>query len=105
MPKMPEKDLGTWYALWIAVPEPIKAAIMTFMLSVVVAIQDKDASWRGRIMRVSVGTMLILMSANGFQAAGMSDGWGYAMGVIVGLFGLEQFKVWVKRWADSQVPK
>jgi hypothetical protein len=105
MPKMPEKDLGTWYALWMAVPEPIKAAIMTFMLSVVVAIQDKDATIRGVMMRVSVGTTLILMASNGFQAAGMSSGWGYFLGALIGLFGLEQFKVWVKRWADSQVPK
>ena len=103
MDNMPEKDPGTWFALWNAVPEPIKAAIMTFILSAVVAVQDKDVTWRGVTMRVSVGTILILMASNGFQAAGMSNGWGYGLGALVGLFGLEQFKVWVKHWTDKQV--
>jgi hypothetical protein len=99
----PEKDPSTWYALWASVPEPFKAAMMTFTLSAVVSIQDKDVTWRGVLMRVSVGTTLILMASNGFQAAGLSDGWGYFFGALIGLFGLEQFKVWVKRYTDKAV--
>ena len=100
---MADRDPGTWYALWATVPEPVKAALMTMILSAIVSLQDKDETLRGMLMRVSVGTTLILMASNGFQAAGMSDGWGYLMGVLVGLFGLEQFKVWVKKWADKKV--
>jgi hypothetical protein len=103
MKKMPERDPGTWYAMWAAIPEPVKAALMTFILSAVVAVQDKDVTWRGVLMRVSVGTVLILMASNGFQAAGLSNGWGYFFGALIGLFGLEQFKVWVKHWADKKV--
>jgi hypothetical protein len=107
MQNMPEKDLGTWYAIWMSIPEPIKAAVMTFALSLIVSIQDKDATLRGVLMRVTVGTTLILMASNGFQAAGMSNGWGYFLGALVGLFGLEQFKVWVKKWTEKtlDVPK
>ena len=103
MQNMPEKDPGTWYAVWMSIPEPLKAAIMTFILSAIVSIQDKDATFRGVLMRVTVGTTLILMASNGLQAAGLSVGWGYFLGVLIGLFGLEQFKVWVKHWADKRL--
>ena len=100
---MADRDPGTWYAIWVSIPEPIKAALMTMVLSAIVSVQDKDITWRGVFMRVSVGTTLILMASNGFQAAGLSNGWGYFLGVLIGLFGLEQFKVWVKHWADKQI--
>ena len=102
---MPEKDPGTWYAIWMSIPEPLKAALMTFILSAIVSVQDKDETMRGILMRMTVGSTLIFMVSSGFQAAGMSDGWGYCFGVLIGLFGLEQFKVWVKHWADKRLDK
>jgi lambda family phage holin len=100
--KMPEKDPGTWYALWATIPEPAKAAILNVLLGALMAFRNKERTFAGSILEVTVGGVLTFMAGSAVEAFGLSTGWCYAIGGAVAVFGVEKVKDFAAKVAERK---
>jgi len=77
--KVPEKNPSSWIAVWDALPEPARAAIIGAAVSFFrVMYDDKEPRWLRRVFEVALCAALGFTVSYAVTAMGFSSGWGGA---------------------------
>lgn len=105
---MPEKDPSLWItvlaALWNALPEPIKAAIIATLVALVrVMYDDREPRTLRRLLEAALCGAIALCIASLSEAIGLPSGYATFAGGAVGLLGAEQVREWARRIAQRRV--
>lgn len=103
---MPHNNPHTWAAMWEALPEPIRAAILgTAVAALRILYDGREPRWVRRALEAVLCGAIALAVAYGAAAVGLSEGWGTFLGAAVGLFGADQVREWGRRVAERRVCK
>ena len=105
----PTKDPSLLVAFWTMLPEPAKAAIMNFVLGAVMAFRNRDKTFIQGTLEVTAGALITLVAGHTCAMFGLSPGWSYAISGALAIFGVDQCKALVLKFAtkkvdDGQIP-
>lgn len=101
---MPEKDPSNWAAVWEAVPEPVKAAILSTLIAAMRILYDgKEPRPIRMALESGLCGMIALGVYYGVAAMGLPPGIGVFFGAAVGLFGADQVRAWGRAFAQRKV--
>lgn len=98
----PSSDPNVLAQLWASVPEPLKAAVMNVMLSTVMAFRNGQRTFWTSFWEVTGGGLITFMAGSAVEAFGLSNGWCFAIGGAVAVFGIDQVKAFASKWADKK---
>jgi len=98
----PTGDPNVLAQLWASIPEPIKAAIMNVALSTVMAFRNSERTFWTSFWEVSAGGIITFMAGSAVEAFGLSNGWCFAIGGAVAVFGIDQVKAFAARFAEKK---
>jgi lambda family phage holin len=99
----PTGDPNVIAQLWAAVPEPLKAATMNVVLSTVMAFRNSERTFWTSFWEVSAGGIITFMAGSAVEAFGLSNGWCFAIGGAVAVFGIDQVKAFASKLADKKI--
>lgn len=107
---MREKDPTTWVGLWDALPEPVRAALMSTLMSIVLSFfrvmyDDKEPRWMRRAFEVALCGSLGFAVSYAVTELGLSRGWSAAAASIIGLYGVEQVREWGRALAQRRIDR
>lgn len=97
---MPEKSPEFWIAIWNALPEPIKAALLYVSLALVMAFKHDGRTLRDKITDCIAGVFLVLIGGSVVSLMGFSEGWTFALAGALGGYGIAPTKQFVKDVTD-----
>lgn len=101
---MPEKNPSSWIAVWDALPEPVRAAIIGAIVSFFrVMYDDKEPRWLRRAFEVALCAALGFTVSYAVTAMGFSSGWGGAAAGVIGVYGVEQVRSWGRALAQKRI--
>jgi lambda family phage holin len=98
----PTGDPTVLSQLWASIPEPVKAAIMNVLLSTVMAFRNSERTFWTSFWEVSAGGIITFMAGSAVEAFGLSNGWCFAIGGAVAVFGIDQVKAFAARFAEKK---
>ena len=98
----PTGDPSALSQLWESIPEPIKAAIMNVLLSTVMAFRNSERTFWTSLWEVSAGGIITFMAGSAVEAFGLSNGWCFAIGGAVAVFGIDQVKAFAAKFAEKK---
>jgi lambda family phage holin len=99
----PTSDPSALAQLWAAVPEPLKAAIMSAVLSTIMAFRNGERTLWTAFLEVTGGAVITFMAGSAVEAFGLSNGWCFAIGGAVAVFGIDQVKAFASKFAEKKV--
>lgn len=101
---VPEKNFAVWVALWESLPEPLRAAIMAWVVAMLRIVYDrKEPSWMRRLLESSLCGAIGYGVAAGAEAFGLAPGASIFFGSAVGLLGVDWVRVQARRVADKRI--
>ena len=101
---MPEKDPFIWAAIWAAMPEPMKAAIIGTAIAFLRIMYDgREPRIIRRLLESALCGAIALCVAYLTEAVGLPTGWAVFLGGAVGLIGADQVREWARRIAERHV--
>lgn len=104
MQRMPEKDPYTWAAVWAAIPEPMRAALLSSAVALLRILYDRKES---RPIRVAIESALCgclsLAVFHGVQALQWSQYLGVFLGGVIGLVGVDQVRSWARAFGNRKL--
>lgn len=100
--KMPER-VEWFFQLIGSLPEPVKAALMSFVIGLMVsyANKDDDRTTLQCVPEVLMGAFLTWGGGVVVQSLGYSGGWSYALGYVFAWFGVKKTKEWIGRLVEG----
>jgi lambda family phage holin len=98
----PTSDPSVIAQFWASLPEPLKAAVMNVALSTVMAFRNKERTFWTALLEVSGGGIITFMAGSAVEAFGLSNGWCFAIGGAVAVFGIDQVKAFAAKFADKK---
>lgn len=58
----PSKDPNAWLAVWNAIPEPAKAALLNVILGALMALKSKERTLLGATLEITIGGVLTFLA-------------------------------------------
>lgn len=98
----PSKDPGLMLQLWESLPEPVKAAILGTILSIVMAFKNDQRTIREKITDVCAMAVIVFLGGMAIELLGLSAGWTYVLSGALGGFGIGPVKAFLKSWAERK---
>lgn len=104
MPNMPpEKDLTFWVIVTAALKDHGLAGLLAFVLSYLrILYEAKEPRWDRQLLEAALGGVLVFLVGIGAEKAGLGGGWSYGVGGVVGVLGVEQVRLFARRWAERK---
>ncbi|QQP86927.1 phage holin, lambda family [Entomomonas asaccharolytica] len=103
---MPEKNPSFWGALISIFQEYGVVMCITFILSYLrISYDDKEPRIMRRLLEATIGSLIALIVGMTCTEFGLSAGWTYAVAGWIGTFGVDQMRVWARRWTDKRIDK
>lgn len=101
---MPEKDLNLWTALWAAVPDPLRAAVVGALVALIRVMYDdrEPRIWR-RLLECALCGAIALCVASGASAMGITGDIATFAGGAIGLLGADTVRTWARRIGERRV--
>lgn len=101
---MPDKDPILIAALWGALPDPVRAAIVGACVALVrVMYDDREPSIVRRLLECTLCGLIALCVASLVQALGIDGGYSTFLGGSVGLLGADQVRAWGRQVAQKRI--
>lgn len=101
---MPEKDPNNWLGLWMNMPEPIRAALMSMAIAVLRILYDgREPRVVRRVLESLLCGAITFGASSGLQAIGAETGWGVFVGGAIGLLGADKVREIGRRYANKRV--
>lgn len=98
----PSKDPGLMLQLWESLPEPVKAAILGTILSLIMAFKNDQRTLREKITDVCSMAIIVFLGGMAIELLGLSAGWTYVLSGALGGFGIGPVKAFLKGWAEKR---
>lgn len=103
---MPNKDPSIWDAIITIFREYGVVMGITFILSFLRVTRDnEEPKLIKRLLEAVIGSFIILIVGMTCKEFGMSLGWSYVASGFVGVFGVDQMRVYARRWAERRIDK
>jgi len=99
----PTSDPSVIAQFWDSLPEPLKAAVMNVALSTVMAFRNKERTFWTAFLEVTGGGLITFMAGSAVEAFGLSNGWCFAIGGAIAVFGIDQVKAFASKFAEKKV--
>lgn len=100
---MPEKDPHTLFALWAALPEPVRATVMSICIAMLRILYDgKEPRYVRRVLESLLCGAITFGASSGLHAMGAEPGWGVFIGGAVGLLGADKVREIGRRYANRR---
>lgn len=93
------------HAIWEALPEPIKAAMLYAALAFVMAFRNDERSWRDLITETIAGGILVLIAGSAISLLGLSEGWTFVLAGALGGYGLTPTKEFIRTMLEKFLHK
>lgn len=101
---MPDKYIGLWAAMWDALPDPIRAAIVGAAVALVrVMYDDREPSIVRRLLECTLCGAIALCVASLAEAMGIEGDYSTFAGGAIGLLGADTVRAWATRIAERRV--
>jgi lambda family phage holin len=101
---MPEKSLDIWYALWNALPDPVKGALVGTVVALIrVMYDDREPRLLRRLLESTLCGAIAFAVASGAEALGLHGGYSTFAGGAVGLLGADQVRAWAQIWGRKRI--
>ena len=98
---MPDKDLSFWAGIVATLREHGLIMMMTFILYYMrIQLYGDGRTWKAELLEAALGTVVIMMTAQGLQAMGINEGWTWASAIFIGLIGIDKARELIERWAS-----
>lgn len=98
----PSKDPGLMLQLWESLPEPVKAAILGTILSIIMAFKHDGRTLREKATDVGAMAIIVFLGGMAIELLGISAGWTYVLSGALGGYGLAPVKTILKGWAEKR---
>lgn len=101
---MPEKDPNNWMSLWMSLPEPARAALLSMGIAVLRILYDgREPRIVRRVLESLLCGAITFGASSGLHALGAAAGWGVFVGGAVGLLGADKVRELARRYASRRV--
>lgn len=98
----PSKDPSLFIQLWESLPEPLKAAILGTVLSIIMAFKNDQRTLREKCTDVGAMAIIVFIGGMAIELLGLSAGWTYVLSGALGGYGLAPVKAIFKAWAERK---
>lgn len=103
---MPNNDPSFWESIVTIFREYGVIMCITFILSYLTISRDgKELKMIYRLRDSFIGSLLVLITGMAFKEIGLSAGWTYVIAGFIGVYGVDTFKEYAKKWADRKLDK
>lgn len=100
---MPDKDIGFLAGLLGTLREHGVLMTMTFIISYMrIHLYSNGRTWKAELLEAMLGTIVIMMTANGLQAMEVNEGWSWGASIFVGLIGIDKAREFIELWAGRR---
>lgn len=100
---MPEKDPNNWMGLWMSLPEPIRATLLSMCIAALRIMYDgREPRVVRRVLESLLCGAITFGASSGLQALGTDGGWGVFVGGAVGLLGADKVRELGRRYANKR---
>lgn len=100
---MLDKDISFWAGIVATLREHGVMMLMTFILSYMrIQLYCNGRTWRSELLEATLGTIVIMMAANGLQAMEVNNGWAWAASIFIGLIGIDKARELIERIASKR---
>ncbi len=103
MTKMPEKDPQNWFALWNSMPDTVRAAILSTVLAIIMAMKSDGRTPSERLTDVFATPVLVVISGYSLQAMGFNESLVFVLAGVFAGYGIGPVKAVLKRWLEKKV--
>lgn len=101
---MPDKSAEFWIAAWGALPEPVKAAILAAMVSLLrVMYDDREPRYIRRFLEAALCGAIAFGIGSGVEAMGANAGMAMFLGGFIGLLGADKVRELGQRYVRRKV--
>lgn len=101
---MPEKDVSLWFASWAALPEPVKAAILSAVVAFLrVMYDDREPRIIRRLLESALCGAIAFGVGSGLEAMSVAQGMSMFLGGAIGLLGADKVREIGKRYVRRKV--
>ena len=101
---MPERDPSLWASLLLVVRDHGPAVVLAFALSYVRILYDaKESRPVRQTIEALLGALIVLVVGLTAEKFGLSNGWSYFAAGFVGILGVEQVRVFGRKWAERKI--
>lgn len=101
---MPEKNPALWVALWDALPDPVRGALLgTVVAFLRVMYDDREPRLLRRLLESTLCGAIAFAVASAAEAMGLHGGYSTFAGGAVGLLGADQVRAWAQRWGQKRI--
>ncbi|KON79409.1 phage holin, lambda family [Azoarcus sp. PA01] len=101
---MPDKYLSLWAALWDALPDPIRAAIVGAAVALIRVMYDgREPSIVRRLLECTLCGAIALSIASLAEALGIQGDYSTFAGGAIGLLGADTVRAWATRIGEQRI--
>lgn len=100
---MPEKDPNNWLGLWMSLPEPIRAALMSMGIAALRIMYDgREPRAVRRVLEMLLCGAVTLAASSAVSAFGLHSDWSIFAGGAIGLLGADKVRELGRRYANKR---